>query len=273
MTEGSVTTRFKALEKALSKVTQDLQGLTTTIQGQAEELSRTSKTIEWLQKSHEALVSSLVRIEKTNCFFFTHSFAAHTIKSLSFTHYHKHNPHSRNYAAAITHRIKEHSGGVPVRLPKLEIPFFSGENVTGWLFQVERFFLFHNTPQEQKLTVAAFYMSGEALQWYQWLHATHQLTTWEQFSMDLENHFGPSHYVNHEALLFKIQQHHSVIEYRSRFETLSTRTRGLTPTNLLNCFISSLKEHIRKELYLLKRTTLGEAINMAQLVEDKSVPQ
>ncbi len=51
-------------------------------------------------------------------------------------------------------------------LPKLEIPLFMGDNVLGWIFQIENFFAYHQTPADQKLEIAAFYMAGPALMWF-----------------------------------------------------------------------------------------------------------
>ncbi|GJT16234.1 reverse transcriptase [Tanacetum coccineum] len=154
-------------------------------------------------------------------------------------------------------------------LPKLEIPPFSGSNTLGWLFQIERFFAFHRTPDAQKLDVASFYMTGDALQWYSWMHSTSQLSTWDKFASDLELRFGPSSFVNHEAALYKLKQTTTVTAYLTEFEALSNRVQGLSTANLLNCFLSGLREDIRRELFLLKPPTLHEAIGMAKLVEDK----
>ena len=53
------------------------------------------------------------------------------------------------------------------------------------------------------------------------------------------------------------------------FEAILTHTTGLTTTNLLNCFISGLKDDIKRELFLLKPSTLPEAMGVAKLVEFK----
>ena len=49
------------------------------------------------------------------------------------------------------------------QLPKFEIPMFSSENMLGWIFQIEHFFAYHQTPSDQKLVVEAFYMTGATL--------------------------------------------------------------------------------------------------------------
>jgi hypothetical protein len=54
---------------------------------------------------------------------------------------------------------------------KLEIPSFDGSDPLGWIFKITQFFEFHNTPEDQRLRLASFYMQGEALTWYQWMHS------------------------------------------------------------------------------------------------------
>lgn len=72
------------------------------------------------------------------------------------------------------------------QLPKIEVPFFSGDDVLGWLFQINHYFLFHQIPANQRLAITAFYMAGAARQWFQWLHSTDQLTHWDDFVQKLE---------------------------------------------------------------------------------------
>lgn len=155
------------------------------------------------------------------------------------------------------------------RLPKLEIPLFIGDQVLNWVFQIEHFFQFHQITGDERLEIAAFYMTSAALQWYHWMHATNQLSTWEAFVRRAELRFRPSSFVNHEAQLYKLKQKTTVTAYLGEFETLSTLISGLAPSNLLNCFLSSLREDIQRELYVLKPDDLHEAIGMAKLIEDK----
>lgn len=155
------------------------------------------------------------------------------------------------------------------RLPKMEVPLFSGENVLSWIFQIEHFFDHHITPEDQKIDIAAFYMTGTALQWFHWLTSTNQLTTWTAFVRQAEIRFGPSKFINHEARLFKIKQHSSVTAYLTNFECLSTKVIGLSQTSLLNCFLSGLRDDIQRELYILNPQSLHDAIGMARLMEDK----
>lgn len=112
-----------------------------------------------------------------------------------------------------------------------------------------------------------FFMQGDALGWFKWMHSNKQLSTWEAFTRALELRFGPSSFTNHEAALFKLKQHGSVSDFQLQFETLSNCVEGLSLTSLLNCFISDLKDEIQHELAVLKPTSLAEAIRLAKLIE------
>lgn len=117
--------------------------------------------------------------------------------------------------------------------------------------------------------MAAFYMKGEAPSWFKWMYHNSQLSDWPSFLRALELRFGPSTYENYQAELFKLRQHNSVCEYQSQFERLSNRVYGLTPDALLNCFISGLHPDIRKEIAIIRPTSITQAIGVAKLVEAK----
>ncbi|KAK9105657.1 hypothetical protein Scep_022501 [Stephania cephalantha] len=133
-------------------------------------------------------------------------------------------PHSSTSALNSTASYPNSSANVQLRTPKVEIPIFSGDNPLSWLFQIERFFLYHHTPAEQSLSIASFYMAENALQWFHWMHSTAQLANWAAFTKALEVRFGPSSFVYFEAALFKLKQTSTVEAYMAEFEALSTRT-------------------------------------------------
>lgn len=173
------------------------------------------------------------------------------------------NNHPNTQPAHLTQHDNHHTHP---RLPRLEVPLFNGEGVSGWLFQIEHFFHIHFTPPDQRLIIATFYMTGPALDWFQFMSRTHELPNWETFRRELEICFGPSSFINHEANLFKLNQTSTARE----FETLSTNTPTLSTSNLLNCFISGLREDIKRELFIHKPSSFSEAIGLAKLIEAKA---
>lgn len=42
----------------------------------------------------------------------------------------------------------------------MDIPYFDGTNVLGWIFKINHFLNFHNTYEEQRISVASFYLDG-----------------------------------------------------------------------------------------------------------------
>jgi hypothetical protein len=61
---------------------------------------------------------------------------------------------------------------------KLDVPRFDGTNALGWIFKINQFFAYHETPEAERLTVASFYMEGPALGWYQWMASNGQISSW-----------------------------------------------------------------------------------------------
>lgn len=153
---------------------------------------------------------------------------------------------------------------------KLDIPRFDGSDPLGWIFKINQFFEFHNTPEDQRIRMASFYMEGEALTWYQWMHSNGQLLSWPMFIQSLELRFAPSQYEDPRGALFKLCQTGSVKEYQTEFETLANRIIGLPAPFYLSCFVSGLKPTIRREVQAFQPMSLSHAISLAKLQEDKT---
>ncbi|XP_058755573.1 uncharacterized protein LOC131628770 [Vicia villosa] len=145
----------------------------------------------------------------------------------------------------------------------------AGGSTSEWLFQADQFFSFYNLPPENRLSLISFYMKGDALGWFKWMHQNHLLTDWISFTRALELRFGPSTFENHQAELFKLKQTGSVMEYQTKFEQLGNQVVGLPPLAILNCFISGLNTEIQHELAIQKPTSISQAIGLAKLIESK----
>ncbi|GAU15122.1 hypothetical protein TSUD_08600 [Trifolium subterraneum] len=158
---------------------------------------------------------------------------------------------------------------VPATSIKLDIPRFDGTDPMGWIFKINQFFYYHLTPDEQRLRIASFYMDGEALPWFQWMHSNGQILTWTSFLHALETRFAPSQYEDPKGALFKHTQTGSVKDYQGQFEMLANRITGLSPPFYLSCFVSGLKPAIRREVQAFQPLTLNQAINLAKLQEEK----
>jgi hypothetical protein len=152
---------------------------------------------------------------------------------------------------------------------KLDIPRFDGTEPMSWIFKINQFFDFHQTVEDQRLRIASFYMEGEALTWYQWMHDNGQLTSWPRFLHALELRFAPSQFDDPRGALFKLCQTTTVQAYQAEFEALANRIVGLPHQFYLSCFISGLKPNIRREVQAFQPLSLTHAISLAKLQEDK----
>lgn len=76
------------------------------------------------------------------------------------------------------------------------------------------------------------------------------LTKWDAFTQELELHFGPSSFENHQQDLFKLRQTHSVTKFQKSFETLCNRVTGFFQTAIRDCFIYGLGFEIQS--YMLE---------------------
>ncbi|CAJ2630725.1 unnamed protein product [Trifolium pratense] len=156
---------------------------------------------------------------------------------------------------------------------KLDVPRFDGTDAHGWIFKICQFFTYHETPKEERITIASFYLDGPALSWYQWMYRNSQLVSWNQFLQALETRFAPTAYDDPRGNLFKLTQSTTVAAYLVEFEALANRIVGLSSADLLSCFISGLKLDIRREVLARQPTSLTQAAGLARLQEDKLLDQ
>nr|KYP32492.1 hypothetical protein KK1_046816 [Cajanus cajan] len=149
--------------------------------------------------------------------------------------------------------IRETNGGASVqpfqvRNVKLDFPRFVGTDVLQWIFKAEQFFNYYNTPDAQRLTIAAIHLEKDVVPWYQMMTRTNTFHSWVDLTRALEIEFGPSPYECPRSHLFKLTQAGSVQDYYVQFTSLANRVHGITTDALLDCFVGGLKPEIRRDV-------------------------
>uniref|UniRef100_A0A2N9I8U1 Retrotransposon gag domain-containing protein n=1 Tax=Fagus sylvatica TaxID=28930 RepID=A0A2N9I8U1_FAGSY len=99
----------------------------------------------------------------------------------------------------------------------MKISKFKGGDPLWWLFEVYNFFALQNTPL---VSIASYFMEGEALEWFQDLKALRSCTDWVEFVCSLQDRFRtPIHDAPMEATtqefplkLTKIQESKEILE-------------------------------------------------------------
>ncbi|GJT62999.1 ty3-gypsy retrotransposon protein [Tanacetum coccineum] len=77
------------------------------------------------------------------------------------------------------------------RLAKVEFPKFSGEDVMGWIFKCDPFFLIDNTPKEEKVKIIFVHLFDKALLWHRQLIKTKgENVSWNDYKEAITERFG-----------------------------------------------------------------------------------
>ena len=68
--------------------------------------------------------------------------------------------------------------------------------------------------------------------------------------------------------LTKLKQTSIVLQYKSQFEVISNRIKGLSEPHKLSCFLSGLRDEIRLPIRMLSPTSLHQAFGLAKIQEE-----
>jgi hypothetical protein len=93
-------------------------------------------------------------------------------------------------------------------------------------------------------------------------------TSWDNFEQAIQSRFGPNLYDDPMEALTRLRQTSSISIYKTQFEKLSNRLKGLSENYKLSCFLSGLMDDIRLPLRLLKPQSLNDAFGLAKIQEE-----
>jgi hypothetical protein len=154
------------------------------------------------------------------------------------------------------------------KFAKLNFPRYNGsEDPTSWICQAEQFFEYQNTAEEEKVSLAAFHLEGEAQLWYQLFKEGEAALEWEVLKEGLHVRYGPTQFDDFFGDLTKLRQTGTVRDYQSEYERLLSRAGRLSVAQQVGGFISGLKETIRPEVQASRPETLTAAVGLARLYE------
>ena len=120
------------------------------------------------------------------------------------------------------------------RALKLDVPRFDGSDPNGWLFRVEAFFDYHDTPNDLCLQIVSFHLEGHASAWFQWASRNNLLASWPKFVIAVRHHFTPAIYEDFEGNLSKLTQNGSVSNFHVAFKDLMNKVTGISEPLLIS---------------------------------------
>ncbi|KAK0581846.1 hypothetical protein LWI29_018689 [Acer saccharum] len=172
-----------------------------------------------------------------------------------------------------SHGLGRFSSFLPKTL-KIDFPRYDGRNdPTTWIGKAEKYFSLHDIAHSDKVTLASFYLEGDALLWFQTLEHEIIYVTWEDFRLGILSRFGPTQFEDPFSQLIRLKQTSTVIEYQTRFERVLAKVGNLAQDKKVSCFVTGLRDSIRTDVQAHCPSTLTIAIGLAKLYEARDQAQ
>jgi hypothetical protein len=118
------------------------------------------------------------------------------------------------------------------------------------------------------LKIIAFHMEGKALSWFQSLHNTHNLSSWNEFLVAIQVRFGKGSYDDSMETLSKLKQTGLVEEDKTQFELLAKRVLRLIDSYKLSMFWGGLRDDIRLPVRMSNPKKLNDVYALARIREE-----
>ena len=109
------------------------------------------------------------------------------------------------------------------RLTKLEFPKFYGDDVQGWLYRVNQFFLLDQIAENQKVRLVSMHMFDKALNWHKQFVKRHgENVEWALYEREVKIRFD-SVFEDPMVELKNLKQVSTVQVYQDEFEVLMNK--------------------------------------------------
>ncbi|KAG8363631.1 hypothetical protein BUALT_Bualt19G0042500 [Buddleja alternifolia] len=156
--------------------------------------------------------------------------------------------------------------------PRIEFPFFDGDNPRAWIRRTQRYFQVITTIfEEHKVPLASIHFEGKAELWFQSYMEGKDTITWSQFLLALLDKFDD---IDRELMIGdfnKIHQTSTVSHYIEQFEELKSYmlifNKDFPDDYFIASFISGLRKDIKGSVMTLKPPNLLQAISLAKRQE------
>lgn len=131
---------------------------------------------------------------------------------------------------------------------KIDFLKFDGTDPANWIFRVEQYFTYYETPDPHRVVLAAINMEGDVVPWFQMLQKSRAIYDWASLTRSVEAECVPSLLDQPRSKLFILTQTGPIDEYCRQFMALANRAEGITDEARVDCFISGLKPRIKREV-------------------------
>jgi hypothetical protein len=152
----------------------------------------------------------------------------------------------------------------------LLFPTYDGtEDPLPWLNKCEQFFRIQKTEEADKVFLVAFYMTGDAAQWYALVQRNHGTPSWAEFVKLVNQRFGSPLRGNALGELIQLKRETRVTDYQNRFLPLVSRCTGLNQKQQIDIFIVGLHNTLKMDVELEQSATLDDAMPLARAYKQR----
>lgn len=148
-------------------------------------------------------------------------------------------------------------------LPKLDFPFFDGEEASVWMDNCESYFEMYQIPAGLKVCAASMHLKGKAALWFQASRDTLGVLQWNQFKGAVLEEFEANTHYDKMLEVLTLRQNGSILEYKSHFDMLVYHIRlfekAISETFLVTQFVLGLKHELRVNV----EVQFPQAVSMA----------
>ncbi|VFQ72087.1 unnamed protein product [Cuscuta campestris] len=152
----------------------------------------------------------------------------------------------------------------PAPRMRVDAPRFSGDDPTGWIFRVQKYFDYFLTPEPERLQLVAMLIDHPASEWFHYYQANNADATWQEFLEAVHQRFDSDYYENYVGLLSKLTQTSTVLEYQTAFEAILNKVSGVFDATLIAMYVAGLKQPLRREVNLRCPTSLPATFALAR---------
>ncbi|GJX75665.1 reverse transcriptase [Tanacetum coccineum] len=152
------------------------------------------------------------------------------------------------------------------RLAKVKFPKFNGEDVLGWIFKCDKFFLIDNTLEEEKVKIVSVYLFDKALLWHmQLLKNKGENVSWNEYKEAITLRFGLV-YDDPMAAIKNAKYDKSAKEYQDTFDNLLSRVE-VSEEHAISLYLGGLPTELEMSVRMLRPKTLSDAYCLTTLQE------
>jgi hypothetical protein len=164
------------------------------------------------------------------------------------------------------------------KIPRLDCPRFNGDHPRVWKEKCEKFFTLFRVPIHLWAPYATINFDDNAALWLKTYEAQHNVDSWPDLCIAVDQKFGRDLYQNYMRELLAIKQSSDVLEYANLFEQANRfeqakhkvlrHNRNLDEVFLVQKFLDGLQYSISSAIMLHKPRTVDTTLSLALMQEE-----